>query len=532
MTTAMDRYISSLDEDGPVEEETYTGLPGLRTMKAGISRHRLFWTSCAALGLVIGGAFHLVVPAKYTAVTILYLTEPASESYKVSDDASLVETNAVAYRAAHLLHIYNTNDLPGTWEGAAVGDVLLQIQGDGDTRASAVRWTKALASAFLTVREQTLGEQTKVVVSSLDKQATQLQADVQRLNNTITALSSGGASDANQVTETLSERGTDQAQLTTLQNEVQQDLLAETAVNTGSYILDPAQAALVHTNRIFAEDGLAGLVAGLALGIGIIVVGAVISDRPRRRAEVAAVLGAPVELSLRGAPAEPGLLRRTARRRFVKRPGPQLKLAQRRLRERLGQSRRPALALVSTGKGCAGTAAVMLAGMALSLAAEGKRVVLVDMAEGRPLAKLLGRRSKGGAVRTITSGKQQLRLAVAPEDVTTLDSEEVTKDTDAVLLLANADPALGAEHLRRWAEDAVVVLRAGKVSDVLIEAAGQMLREAGVLPVSAILLGADKADETFGTVEQVDQTMPPSPLGAKSEWHKSWAPSASSSSTT
>jgi hypothetical protein len=380
------------------------------------------------------------------------------------------------------------------------------------------------------VREQTLGEQTQVVVSSLDKQATQLQADVQSLNNTITALSSGGAGDANQVTEMLTERGTDQAQLTTLQNEAQQDLLAETALNTGSYILDPAQAALVHTNRIFVEDGLAGLVAGLAIGIGIIVVGAVISDRPRRRAEVAAVLGAPVELSLRGAPAEPGLLRRTASRRFVKRPGPQLKLAQRRLRERLGQSRRPALALVSTGKGCTGTAAVMLAGTALSLAAEGKRVVLVDMAEGRPLAKLLGRRSKGSAVRTITSGKLQLRLAVAPEDVTTLDSEEVTKDTDAVLLLATADPALGAEHLRRWAEDAVVVLRAGKVSDVLIEAAGQMLREAGVVPVSAILLGADKADETFGTVEQVDQTVP-SPLGAKSERHKSWAPSASTSST-
>jgi hypothetical protein len=529
VTTAMGRYISSLDEDGPVEEETYAGLPGLRTMKAGISRHRLFWTSCAALGLVIGAAFHIVVPAKYTAVTMLYLTEPANGSYKVGDDASLVDTSAVAYRAAHLLNIYN--DLPGNWEGVAVGDVLLQIQGDGATRASAVRWTKALASAFLTVREQTLGEQTQVVASSLDKQATQLEADVESLNNAITALSSGGASDANQVTEMLTERGTDQAQLTTLQNEVQQDLLAETAVNTGSYILDPAQAALVHTNRIFAEDGLAGLVAGLAIGIGIIVVGAVISDRPRRRAEVAAVLGAPVELSLRGAPAEPGLLRRAARRRFVKRPGPQLKLAQRRLRERLGQSRGPALALVSTGKGCKGTAAVMLVGTALSLAAEGKRVVLVDMAEGRPLAKLLRSRSKGSAVRTVISGKQQLRLAVAPEDATTLDSEEVTKDTDAVLLLATADPALGAEHLRRWAEDAVVVLRAGKVSDVLIEAAGQMLREAGVVPVSAILLGADKGDETFGTVEQVDQTVP-SPLGAKRELHKSSARSASTSSTT
>jgi hypothetical protein len=505
VTTATDRYILSLEEEGPVEEEIYPGLPGLRTMKAGLSRHRLFWTSCALLGLLIGAVFHLVIPAKYTAVTILYLTEPATGSYKVSDDVSLVETNAVAYRAANLVHIHNLNDLP-TWEGVAFGDVLLEIEGDGTTRASAVRWTKALGSAFLTVREQTLGEQTNVVVSSLDSQVNQLQAVVLRLKNVITTLSgSTGSTAANEVTEMLSEQGTDEGQLTTLQNEVQQDLLEEKAVNSGSYVLDPAQTPVVHTTRIFAEDGLSGLIAGLAIGVGVLAVGALISDRPRRRAEVAAVLGAPVELSLRGTPAEPGLLRRTPRRRYIKRPGAQLKLAQRRLRERLAQTRRPALALVSVGKGSIGTAAVMLAGMALSLAAEGKSVVLVDMAEGRPLAKVLGSRSKGSAVRTISSGGKQLRLAVAPEDVTTLDREAVTKDTDIVLLLATADPALGAEHLRPWAEDAVVILRAGKVSNVLIEAVGQILRDAGVHPVSAILTGADAEDETSGTVESVHQ---------------------------
>jgi hypothetical protein len=303
----------------------------------------------------------------------------------------------------------------------------------------------------------------------------------------------------------LSERTTDEGQLTTLQNEVQQDLLEETAVTSGSYVLDPAQAPVAHTTRIFVEDGLSGLIAGLAIGLGVLAVGALISDRPRRRAEVAAVLGAPVELSLRGAPAEPGLLRRTPRRRYIKRPGAQLKLAQRRLQQRLGQSRRPALAVVSVGNGSNGTAAVMLVGTALSLAAEGKSVVLIDMADGRPLAKILGSRSKGSAVRTISSGGKQLRLAVAPEDVTTLDREAVTKDTDVVLLLATADPALGAEHLGPWAEDAVVVLRAGKVSNVLIEAVGQMLRDAGVHPVSAILTGADERDETSGTVESVHQ---------------------------
>jgi hypothetical protein len=110
-----------------------------------------------------------------------------------------------------------------------------------------------------------------------------------------------------------------------------------------------------------------------------------------------------------------------------------------------------------------------------------------------------------------------------------LDSEEIAKGADAVLLLATADSALGVEHLQKWLADAVVVLRAGKVSDVSIEATGQMLRDARVPLVSAILLGADKTDETFGTIETLDQVMP-ARLASNGEWHDSWAPSASRSS--
>lgn len=500
-TTTEHRFIASLDASD--EEEIYSGrIVGLRVMKDALRRQRLFWASCAVLGLVIGSAFHLVIPAKYVAVTTLYLTEPSEGStYTVADDVNLVATSAVADRALKELHL-STASLPESYQGLAVGDVLLEIKADGKTPAAAVSWAKALANAFFTVRAETLGGQTKMEVSTLQTEERQIAADVQRLNNAITVLSSSAVTPktSNQVTQMVSERGTDETQLTTLQNQVQQDSLAESAVEDGSYVLDPAKALLVHTKRIFAEDGLSGLVAGLAIGIGIVVVGAVISDRPRRRADVAALLGAPVELSLQGV-GEPGWRRGAGLRRYVKSRDQKLLLAERRVLARLRELRWPALALVTTGKGSTGTAAALLAGTALSLTAEGKQVALVDMADGRPLARAIEARAKDGAVPTTSLWRDRLRLAVAPQDLTELARDDVTKGAEAVLVLASANPALGADQLSRWVEGVVVVLRAGKASDLLIEATGQMLRGAGVPALSAILLGADREDETPGLVE-------------------------------
>lgn len=507
-TTTGYRYIANLDGGGVGEEEVYTGrMVGLRTMKDALRRHKVFWLASAVLGLVIGAAFHLAVPAKYTAVSMLYLTEPTTGStYTLGDDVSLFDTSRVADRAANLLQEGGKGTVPGGYEGIAVGDVLMEIKADASTSSGAVRWANALASAFFSVRAETLGGQTKLIDSSLDLQATRLAADVQRLNNAITVLSGSQASPstANQVAQLVSERGTDETQLTSLQNEVQQNLIADSVVNKGSYVLDPPVASVVHTKRVLAEDGLSGLVAGLAVGVGVVVVAAIISDRPRRRSEVAALLGAPVELSLRGQ-AEPARFPGVSARRQVKKPGAGLQLAQRRLREKIARLPRSSLVLVGVGKGSTVTAAVLLAGTALSLSADGKRVALVDMADGRPLARLFRARAKDGTVRTVAMEGKQLRLAVAPEDVMALDSVEVTNDAEAVLVLANADPATGAEQLRSWAEGAVVVVRAGKASDILIEATSEMLRGAGVPPLAGILVGADEEDETSGLVATEDQ---------------------------
>ena len=502
MTTTAERLTLGGFEFEADDEDAYpTPLIGLRTMKEGLKRYRALCVACAVLGLVIGACFHLVIPPKYVAVTDLYLTEPTSSAtYTTADDVSLAETSTVAYGALRLLHLpANLSDEPGTYVATAASDVLLQIKGDGLSRAKAVQWTSALAKSFLAVRQRALNGQTELVVKALQTEVGALSAQVNRLDESITALENGKAtpSSSNEVANLVSERGTDESQLTTLQAQIQQDQLEQAAVDKGSYVLDPARALKVSAKRIFAEDGLSGLVAGLAIGVGGVVVASVISDKPRRRDELAQLIGAPVELSLSG-PKEPWLLRWSFFRSWVKNPDTQLKAAQRRLRGQLGTLARPSLGVVAIGRGARDSSAVIVGVLAYSLAAEGKSVLLVDMAQGRPLARLFRQRLKGHPVREVRFGGQAFQLAIAPEDPVDLDHERLAQGVGCVLVLATGDPAIGANHLRPWAESAVVVLRAGKASATLVQAAGEMLRDAGVGVRSVLQLGAGKEDESFG----------------------------------
>jgi hypothetical protein len=72
--------------------------------------------------------------------------------------------------------------------------------------------------------------------------------------------------------------------------------------------------------------------------------------------------------------------------------------------------------------------------------------------------------------------------------------------SDLLLTLAPLDPALGGEHLATWTADAVVVVTAGRSSWTKIHAAGEMVRLAGTRVASAVLVDADKSDDSLGVI--------------------------------
>ena len=512
---------ASFVEPGIPEE--YSGaMIDLSAMREALSRRRKVWIGAALAGLVLGAAMHLLLPAKYAAVTDLYMAEPAGSNpaLAIANDVSLLETRAVATQALNTLHLTVT---PGTflttYQGTAVSNSIISVKLSAASPAMAVSYDNAVASAFLRVRGQELGLQTQLVVNGIDQQINTLNTQMKDLTTAINALSSAAASSqsGNQITTLVNQRTNDANQVSQLDTQRQQDLVGARSVAAGSQVLDSAVDVHVSQAKVIAMDGLTGLVAGLALGIGIVIVGAIISDRPRRRSEVAAALGVPVELSV-GPYQPPRLFRQLRLRRSLKTPGVTLQMIARRLGTHLDGEPSSTMATVAVGP--TGPAALGVASLGLWLASEGKRVVVVDMADGRPLSSLFRAKGAPGVPQTVVLGGLWLTLIVAAEDPSQMLGEVLEED-DAVLVLASVSPALGADHVANWASSAIVVVTAGKATGTAMASTTEVLRHAGVTPKSAILVGAGQKDESVGLVES-DPFPPRRPLDASTGGEEVW----------
>ena len=166
-------------------------------------------------------------------------------------------------------------------------------------------------------------------------------------------------------------------------------------------------------------------------------------------------------------------------------------MIQRRLLAHLAES--PGAGLATVEVEASEVAALGVGLLAFTLASEGKQVLVIDLATSRPMDALLG--GKRGRDRNVSVGAGCLTLVVGPADPAQLDQLEVREGMDAVLVLASADPAFGAEHIAPWADQAVVVVTAGKASATRITSTGQMLRHAGIATRSAILVDACRGRE-------------------------------------
>jgi hypothetical protein len=307
---------------------------------------------------------------------------------------------------------------------------------------------------------------------------------------------------------------------------------------TGSVVLDPASPTVKSKSKTILEYGAYGLLAGLALGLGIIVVGSVVSDRLRRRDDIARALGVPVRLSVGHVRLKRRLL--PGRRGLAAAADPEVRRIVAHLRTAVPQRDRKA-ALVVVAVDDPGIAALSLASLAVSFAKDGRSVVLADLAVGAPAAALLA--GKGPGVGRINARQSQMTLAVpdidevapigpltaapdaaarhaaarhaaAPDAAAsnaaapgererskfTRDVASACASADILLTLVTLDPGIGADHLATWGGDAVAIVTAGRASWAKIQAAGEMLKLARMRVISAVLVGADKSDVSLGLV--------------------------------
>jgi len=467
---------------------------------AALKRKAWLWCSLALIGLLIGGAAMVKFPPSYQAsTTVLVKDNPADldPNDTMTTNATLAESNQVATQVLRQLGLREAPaGLIATATITAVTSQIVTIAVTAPTSAEAVSRASAWATAFLQFRANYLRSQQQLLVNQTAIEVKQAQKQLASITAQITQVTAEPSStEQKAMLNNLDAQS--QAQSGIITNSLAATATAQTTTTTmvdDSMVLNPAVAApRGHLKTALLYVG-GGLVAGLALGMGIVIIGAITSDKLRRRDDVAGALGAPVRLSVGRRKREANTGRVVSHLRYV---------------TPVHSHGTAGLAVVAVEN--APLVAPIVVALAVSWAREGKNVVLADLAGG-VLAKNLGIAAPG--VTTVSVQGQKLTAVVpARDDIAPIGpayrrtesprpGEELLAacaSADLLLTLATLDPAFGGEHLVTWATDAVAMVTAGRSSAVRIHAVGEMTKLSGTRLISAVVLGADKDDESLGT---------------------------------
>ncbi len=395
------------DADEQTAEEPLGQFISLRVLYAAVRRGRRLWLTTMAIGLVAGLLASYFLPTNYSATTQLILGH--SGAVDVADamatDLALLQTQGVAQRVVSRLHLHESAEsLLGQYSGITPSNQVMTITVTAPTASEATARANAVAAAFLSFRAQEYRRQNQVAVSALDAQQNGLAAEVTQLGSLIRGLPSGpntaGSSVAGTITALQSEQTQDINQEAQIQQTVQSDNLnVETEIGSSSVLAPAVSSHHSHLKRI-VTDGLVGLLVGAVVGMGAAVLAAAVSDRVRRREEVAWNLNAPVELNL-GPFHRPRWHAALRLRHQMEQPQPDtVRLAQHlRAKTAGGQS---SLAVVSIDSDEA--TALAVACCAKELIRDGREVLVMDFTDDGVLSKLFGLAPPGTAASTESHG--------------------------------------------------------------------------------------------------------------------------------
>lgn len=486
------------------------GLVSLGYIGAAVKRKKKIWILTTALGVLVAAGLFGTYHAKYTdtATVMLALDPNLDPASAIQTDAILAVDSTMAQQAMRKLGVRQTvPDFLKTYTVtvSTTTNDLLTFTATGASATAAYNEANTLATTFLQYRAQTELAKESVNTSSQDRQVTQTRQTITSLKSQIQKLKQDGAKTGDSRLARLQNELTNaQTLLTSLQQTVASNeatLRSTTAaLIAGSRVLDTGiPVGGTSKNKYALEYGGGAIFGGLVLGLLIAAISAIVSDRLRRRDDVAAALGAPVRVSVASGGKRS---RKTDREADLKRVAAHLGAAVPSASDGAGS-----LVVVAVDETTFVSEAVREA--AVSAAREGKRVVVADLAGGA-LSGLFGEKEPGirpvgaGGVRVVLVIPERGDLApVGPLHAPALGTpvsgvSNVHSAADVFITLATVNPAAGAAHLKTWGDDAVAVVTAGESSVTKVQAVGEMIRFADARLISAVLLGADEHDESLG----------------------------------
>lgn len=512
------------DDDGLFDSERTASFPPdtlvtFRFLRDAIRRHLRIWMTLAVIGLLGGLASTVALPAQSSSLTRLLITHRDGEDpvTQMATDVSLATTHTVAQRVIDLLKLPDTPDqLLDRYDVAAPTDRVLEITAKAKTSDESTKLATVVAQVFLVYRKE-----------QIDLQAAPLSRDLVASQNALAlAEQAVAATGDNPLADPLKNPNTPEGVRLVAARErvafVRQQLLdqqVQDAKMNNSRVLDVAAPVHVSAKRTIAISAATGLIVGLFLGLGFVIVRALISDRLWKRQDIAHALGARVRLSA-DRPSRwrllpfPRILHESQRRNREN------QLIVQHLDQRIFWAERPTPAITVVAVDDVRTCALAVASLAVSLAEEGKHVLVGDLSAGGDVARLLGVKETGTHESKFSVPGQRIDVHLAdppggpaqgaylrigdsgrPAGTGDLALDAAWEAADIVLSLATLTPALGADHLATWSSHAAVFVTAGETTTTKIHATGEMLRLAGLEIDTAVVLRPDRTDESVGVAE-------------------------------
>ncbi len=515
-------YDDSADfDDLPSATDASAGLISIGYIGSALRRGLLVWLTLAVIGLVAGVGLAVKHTPAHTATTTVLLAVPASSSQGtvIQTDAAIAQSIPVAAAVVAQLGIQQTpaSFLQTYTVATQITTTILTITAKGPSDDAAVQRAEAIATQFLAFQAKYLQAQLNQTTDSLNQQVSQAQQHLGSIEKQIGQVSAQPSSPSQA------------AQLSALQN---QQTAAANALNSVKQNADSSQltaqvttAQMVHGSQVLSSAtpnhrsvkktlalyAVGGLVGGLVIGMSVVVIGAITTDRLRRRDDIAIAVGAPVKLSvgpLRGRRWVPSLRRRSGRRNR------DMDRVVAYLRDAVPAHPKGAAGFAVVAADDAPTVAQAVIKLAIANSQQRRRVVLVDLSAGAPAARRLG--IAGPGIGTVSPEGVPIVVVVPDaEDVAPLGPlgnrpagsaqmmqglAETCAQVDLILSIVTLNPAFDSDYLRTWATDAVMVVTAGQSTATRLNAAGEMVRLAGTRLASVVVLNAERSDESLGTV--------------------------------
>ncbi len=491
------------------------------------------WVRCllaGVVGLVLGAGF--LVNSQATATTMLLLSRNAKNdgSDPMATDLALLTNREVGARTTRALGLSMAPEdfLASVRVVPSKSSDLLQLTMTGPTPGEAARRLRAFSQEYLDFRSSQILAQSDVLqqryaqrLGELERRLGELDARLEELQGSTPAIASRRA-------DALAERREVIANIDVVQGQQEQVTLEQDTVRVASRVIDTAAPVPPGGRRHVALVLASGLIGGLALGLGLTVLQALLSDRLWLRTEVGSALRTTVPVSVRRL--APPRLRWLAILEFL--PWIGARRARRSIDRQVmahalvkavpEPGRRQSLTVLCLGNsddmrfGVAAAAAELRRGGTASTIIDLTVSGRVDRAVSRVIGKVSEQRPdvvRPDVVPSLTNG---------PSDLDTVDWDDVAlakAKNGAILVLADFDPAVGVDHLAAWSDRVVVAVTAGRSRVELVRTAGELVRVAGLHLQHAVLLEArvDDISSGFTTLAEQDGVTTPSTTSTESD---------------